>query len=60
LKTHRAITDAIEAGNDKRAREIAARHLADTQTYVLTDEATHPIVATPPHTPMRTREGQTL
>lgn len=60
LKTHRAITDAIQSGNEKRAKEIAARHLCDTQTYVLTDEATQRIVATPPHTPVRAQGGQAL
>lgn len=37
LATHVKLTETIEAGDVERARRIAARHVADTQTYVLSD-----------------------
>jgi GntR family transcriptional repressor for pyruvate dehydrogenase complex len=45
LKAHTALAAAIEVGNAERARRIASRHLADAQTYVLTDNPTQPIIA---------------
>lgn len=53
LKTHTALTDAIESGDTERARRIASRHLADAQTYVLSDDAAKRIIATSPQTVMR-------
>jgi DNA-binding FadR family transcriptional regulator len=35
LRTHVKITEAIEEGDSSRARHLAARHLEDTQRYVL-------------------------
>jgi DNA-binding FadR family transcriptional regulator len=35
LRTHIKITEAIEEGDAPRARHLAARHLQDTQRYVL-------------------------
>ncbi|MDO3333912.1 FadR/GntR family transcriptional regulator [Mycobacteroides abscessus] len=49
-KAHTALTAAIENGDPERARKIATRHLADTQTYVLSDDATQRIIATSPST----------
>ena len=48
LGTHRKLTDMIEAGDVERARRIAARHVADTQTYVLSDRADQRILASSP------------
>ena len=33
LEDHRALIDAIEAGDAQRVRELAAAHLADAQHY---------------------------
>ena len=33
MTIHTKMTDAIEAGDGERARKLAARHIADTQTY---------------------------
>src|SRR6478609_3384801 len=56
LKTHTALTDAIELGDPERARRIATRHLADAQTFVLSDEAnTRVITASPPQALARWR-----
>jgi DNA-binding FadR family transcriptional regulator len=56
LKTHTALTDAIELGDSDRARRIATRHLADAQTYVLSESATQRIVATSSHAMARNRD----
>ncbi|EHB45737.1 GntR domain protein [Mycolicibacterium rhodesiae JS60] len=48
LKTHTALADAIATGDAERARKIATRHLADTQTYVLGADGSQRIVATSP------------
>ena len=50
LKTHTALTDAIELGDPERARRIASRHLADAQTYVLSENGHQRIIATSTHT----------
>ena len=39
LNTHIKLAETIEAGDVERARRIAARHLADTQTYFLAGRA---------------------
>lgn len=49
-KTHTALTAAIENGDPERARKVATRHLCDTQTYVLSDDASQRIIATSPNT----------
>jgi DNA-binding FadR family transcriptional regulator len=49
LKSHSALTDAIELGDPDRARSISTRHLNDSKTYGLLEDASHPIVATSPH-----------
>ena len=56
LKTHIALTDAIELGDPERARRVASRHLADAQTYVLSENATQRIVATSTHASVRARD----
>ncbi|MET0703634.1 MAG: FCD domain-containing protein [Mycobacterium sp.] len=56
LKTHTALTDAIEAGDPERARRIASRHLADAQAHVLSENATQRIVATSTHAMARTHD----
>jgi GntR family transcriptional repressor for pyruvate dehydrogenase complex len=56
LKTHTALTDAIELGDPERARRIATRHLTDAQTYVLSGDSTQRIVATAPHVLARGRD----
>jgi DNA-binding GntR family transcriptional regulator len=48
LTTHNKMTDAIEAGDGERARRLAARHLADTQTYFLAGDPEQRIVALSP------------
>ena len=48
LKSHAALTDAIELGDADLARSIGTRHLNDSKSYGLLDDATHPIVATSP------------
>src|SRR5262245_33381098 len=48
LGIHTKITDAIEAGDSDRARRLAARHLADTQTYLLQGDPAQRIVALSP------------
>jgi DNA-binding FadR family transcriptional regulator len=49
LKSHAALTDAIELGDPDLARSVATRHLNDSKSYGLSDDASHPIVATAPH-----------
>ncbi|MCV7279152.1 FadR family transcriptional regulator [Mycolicibacterium flavescens] len=48
LGVHTKITDAIEAGDADRARKLAARHVADTQTYLLSGDPEQRIVALSP------------
>lgn len=60
LNTHVKLTEMIEAGDVERARRIAARHVADTQTYVLSDRADPRIYALSPHTLSRSRDGRPL
>lgn len=48
LNTHVRLTEVIEAGDADRARRLAARHLADTQTYVLSGDPDHRILALSP------------
>jgi GntR family transcriptional regulator, transcriptional repressor for pyruvate dehydrogenase complex len=48
LNVHNKMTDAIEAGDGERARRLAARHLADTQTYFLAGDPEQRIVALSP------------
>lgn len=38
LGVHIKLASAIEAGDVERARRLAARHVADTQTYVISDD----------------------
>jgi DNA-binding GntR family transcriptional regulator len=45
LSTHVKLTEVIEAGDVDRARRIATRHIADTQTYVLSDRSDRRIYA---------------
>lgn len=46
LGTHVRMTDLIAEGDADRARRIASRHLADAQTYVLSDNSDQRIFAT--------------
>jgi GntR family transcriptional repressor for pyruvate dehydrogenase complex len=48
LTIHNKLTDAIEAGDADRARKIAARHIADTQTYFSAADPEQRIVALSP------------
>ncbi len=48
LRVHTKIVDAIEAGDAERARKLAARHVADTQTYLLAGDPEQRIVALSP------------
>jgi DNA-binding FadR family transcriptional regulator len=48
LNAHTKLTQAIEAGDVERARRIAARHLADAQTYVMSDAPDQRIQAPSP------------
>ena len=55
LNIHNKITDAIEAGESDRARRLAARHLADTQTYFMAGDPEQRIVALSPQAMTRRR-----
>lgn len=46
LKTHSALTDAIELGDPELARRIASRHLADAETRAFSADSAERIVAT--------------
>lgn len=59
LKTHTALADAIELGDAEQARNIAARHLGDAQTYVVPDNGNQRIIATSPAILARTRDWNT-
>jgi GntR family transcriptional regulator, transcriptional repressor for pyruvate dehydrogenase complex len=48
LSVHTKITDAIAAGDAERARKLAARHVADTQSYLLAGDPEQRIVALSP------------
>jgi GntR family transcriptional regulator, transcriptional repressor for pyruvate dehydrogenase complex len=48
MTVHTKMTDAIEAGDAERARKLAARHLADTQTYFMAADPEQRIVALSP------------
>ena len=48
LTIHKKIADAIEAGDAERARKLAARHLADTQTFFSAADPDQRIVALSP------------
>ncbi|MFV9636028.1 FadR/GntR family transcriptional regulator [Mycobacterium neumannii] len=48
LTVHTKITDAIESGDGERARKLAAKHVADTQTYLLAGNPEQRIVALSP------------
>lgn len=60
LKTHTALATAIEVGDPERARRIASRHLADAQSYVLAENATQRITATPTQASARARDWRAL
>lgn len=55
LSTHNKITDAIEEGEGERARRLAARHLADTQTYFMAGDPEQRIIALSPQAMARRR-----
>jgi GntR family transcriptional repressor for pyruvate dehydrogenase complex len=55
LNVHNKITDAVEAGEGERARRLAARHLADTQTYFMAGDPEQRIVALSPQAMARRR-----
>jgi GntR family transcriptional repressor for pyruvate dehydrogenase complex len=55
LSTHTKMADSIEAGDGERARRLAARHLADTQTYFLAGDPEQRIVALSPQAMARRR-----
>lgn len=48
LTVHTKLTDAIDAGDADRARKLAARHIADTQTYFSAGDPEQRIVALSP------------
>jgi DNA-binding FadR family transcriptional regulator len=48
MNVHNKLTDAIDAGDAERARKLAARHLADTQTYFMAGDPEQRIVAVSP------------
>ncbi|OHV01762.1 FadR/GntR family transcriptional regulator [Mycobacterium talmoniae] len=48
LNTHVKLTEMIEAGDVERARKMAARHVADAQTYVLSERTDQRIYALSP------------
>jgi GntR family transcriptional regulator, transcriptional repressor for pyruvate dehydrogenase complex len=48
LNTHIRLTEAIEAGDAERVRRLAAKHLADTRTYVLSGDREQRILALSP------------
>lgn len=58
LGTHVKLTEMIEAGDVERARRIAARHVADTQTYVLSDRSDRRIYALSPQALSRPRNSR--
>ena len=45
---HNKITDAIGSGDAERARKLAAKHVADTQIYLLAGDPEQRIVALSP------------
>jgi GntR family transcriptional repressor for pyruvate dehydrogenase complex len=55
LTAHDKMTDAIEAGDGERARRLAGRHLADTQTYFMAGDPEQRIVALSPQAMARRR-----
>lgn len=57
LNAHVRLTDVIEAGDAERARRLASRHLADTQTYVLSVDPEQRIFALSPQALSRRRDG---
>jgi GntR family transcriptional repressor for pyruvate dehydrogenase complex len=60
LNTHVKLTESIEAGDVDRARRIAARHVADTQTHVLSGRNDQRIYALSPQALSRPRESRHL
>lgn len=58
LNTHIKLTEMIEAGDVERARRIAGRHVADTQTYVLSDRSDRRIYALSPQALSRPRDSR--
>ncbi|OCB11325.1 FadR/GntR family transcriptional regulator, partial [Mycobacterium intracellulare] len=56
LNTHIKLTETIAEGNVDRARRIAGRHLADTQTYVLSGQHDQRIYALSPQALSRSRD----
>jgi DNA-binding FadR family transcriptional regulator len=54
---HVKLTAAIEAGDVERARRLAARHAADTQTHVVADDPDQRIHALPAQVMSRTRRS---
>ncbi len=60
LNTHVKLAETIEAGDVERARRIAARHLADTQTHVLAGRPDQRIYALSPQALTRPRESRRL
>ena len=56
LSTHVKLTETIAEGDVDRARRIAGRHLADTQTYVLSGRHDQRIHAQSPQALSRTRD----
>jgi DNA-binding FadR family transcriptional regulator len=56
LATHIKLTDTIAEGDVDRARRIAGRHLADTQTYVLNGRPEQRITALSPQAMSRPRD----
>jgi DNA-binding FadR family transcriptional regulator len=60
LNTHVKLTESIEAGDVDRARRIAARHVSDTQTYVLSGRPDQRIYALSPQALSRPRDTRHL
>jgi GntR family transcriptional regulator, transcriptional repressor for pyruvate dehydrogenase complex len=55
LNVHIKLTEAIDSGDVARARRLAARHITDTQAYVLSDDPDQTIQAPSPQTLARQR-----
>ncbi|WP_343710522.1 FCD domain-containing protein, partial [Mycobacterium sp.] len=58
LNTHVKLTEMIEAGDADRARRVAARHLRDTQTHVLSGRSDERIYALSPQALSRPRDNR--
>ena len=49
LEAHARILEAIESGNATEVQSLVAQHLAESQTYVLSESANLHITVAPPY-----------